>query len=54
MVGLFVVHVGKESVQREEMMVIIRWMVRDDGWGISRKITVWLSSFGWGGESEMR
>ena len=54
MVGLLVVHVGKESVQREEMLVIIRLMVVGDGWGISTKITLWLISFGWEGESGMR
>ena len=46
MVGSQVVLVGKESVQREEMMVMIRWMVRGEGWVSSMKITLWSISFG--------
>ena len=37
MVGSQVVHVGKESGQSEEMVVMMRWMVLGEGWVISTK-----------------
>ena len=37
-VGSQVVNVGKESGQSEEMVVMMRWIVRVEGWVISTKI----------------
>ena len=37
---------SEPSVQREEMMVMMRWMVRGEGWVSSMKITLWSISFG--------
>ena len=37
-VGSQVVYVGKESGQSEEMVVMMRWIVRVEGWVISTKI----------------
>ena len=46
MVGLQVVLVGKESGQSEEMVDMIRWMVRGEGGVIATKIVLWWMTLG--------